>query len=105
LPKNKAILSSPRTLEQYPEILRARAVRERETKIKPLAIISQNRALATSPRYREEHPELLLSGSPATQVAAARPSDQLQKLTRNKALAVSPRFLEEHPELLRNRPE
>src|SRR5260221_9175592 len=64
LPKNKAVLSSPRTLEEFPELLRAAQLREgaiakAESRTERLARLTENRGLAVSPRFREEHPELL----------------------------------------------
>lgn len=104
LPKNRAILSSPRTLEQYPEILRTQSIARGESQTEKLAKLTENRALAASPRFREEHPELVRPES-FEKALAARTSEQRERLgdlTGNRALAASPRYLEEHPEVLRS---
>src|SRR6267378_1178590 len=103
LSQNRALLRSPRYLEEHPELLRSRAgtesrVFEPERPAKPTA----NIALANSPRYREEHPELRWAKLPAKPAVSA--NEGLAKLMENKALAASPRFREEHPGLLRGEP-
>ena len=106
---NKALLHSPRYLEEHPELLRPAESEQREqstiNKRDSLAKLSANTALAHSPRFREDHPQLLWATSPAEERTAVSETDRLVKLTENKALANSPRFREEHPELLRGRPE
>jgi len=104
-PKDRALFSSPRYLEDHPELLRAPLAREGPSTLQKdrLAALTENTALANSPRFREEHPELrwtIPSGGPSV-VQTASESERLKKLTENTALANSPRFLEEHPELLR----
>lgn len=109
LPKNRAVLSSPRTLEQFPELLRSGLLREREpaeakSRTERLSKLTGNRALAASPRFLEEHPELLRPRVSAEELlarASAR-QERLFELTENRALANSPRFLEAHPEILRS---
>ena len=109
LTTNKALLHSPRYLEEHPELLRPAESEQRERstmhKRDSAAKLSANTALAHSPRFREEHPELLWATSPAQQRMAQSETDRLTKLTENKALTNSPRFREEHPELLRSGPE
>lgn len=106
LPKNRAVLSSPRTLEQYPEILHRQPVARGESRRERLAKLNENRALAASPRFREEHPELLRSESSEKELAAriSEKRERLGELTENRALAASPRYLEEHPEIQRGTP-
>lgn len=107
-PKQTALLSSPRYLEEHPELLRVPSFRGRSAALQTdrLATITENTALANSPRFREEHPELRWAMPSAEQSAAqnVREGDRLRKLTENRALAASPRFREEHPELLRTEP-
>jgi len=103
-PSNKALLASPRYLEEHPELLRQQRSVGGSSGLNPahLAIVSENSALTQSPRFREEHPELRWV-MPSAQEAVARDvteSDRMRKLTDNKALAASPRFREEHPEIL-----
>ena len=109
LTTNKALLHSPRYLEEHPELLRPADSEQREQstihKRDSLAKLSANTALAHSPRFREDHPQLLWATSPAEERTAARETHRLVNLTENKALANSPRFREEHPELLRGGPE
>jgi len=110
LPKslNKALLASPRYLEEHPELLRGQQAAGESPALNPghLATVTENNALAHSPRFREEHPELRWA-MPSAQESVAqngRDGDRLSKLLENKALAASPRFREEHPELLRREP-
>ena len=107
-PKQTALLSSPRYLEEHPELLRTPPSREKASTLQTdrLATVTENRALANSPRFREAHPELrwaIPSGQEPVAQAVSE-SERLKKLTENKALANSPRFREEHPELLRTEP-
>jgi len=105
-PQNKAVLKSPRYLEEHPELLRGQSsgVESPALKSEQLTKVTENSALAHSPRFREEHPELRWAIASAEQSVAQRTSekDRLRKLTENKASAASPRFREEHPELLRS---
>lgn len=103
LPNHRAFLSSPRAMEEHPEILRIPLVARGESSKERLAQLSANRALAASPRFREAHPELLRPQLPAEKLAAgaAERRERLAELTENTALAASPRFGEEHPEVLR----
>ena len=93
--KNTALLTSPRYLEEHPELLRGQTF-SGESKIASQAKLTGNIALANSPRFREAHPELRLSSSSAEQLPARQVSESERrgKLTANKALAASPRFRE-----------
>lgn len=111
LPKNRAVLASPRTLEQFPELLRTKLSSEEfparvGSKADRLIKLSENRALAASPRFREEHPELLrVSPSKVGSIVqVAHTGSRMTETTENRALVNSPRFLEEHPEILRGTP-
>ena len=100
LTPNKAILHSPRYLEEHPELLRATQDEQSSArKTHSLANLNRNSALANSPRFREEHPELLW-----TNPSPGRTTASEQELTENKALVNSPRFREQRPELLRGGP-
>ena len=105
-PRNKALLASPRYLEEHPELLRGQPSGGASPALNPqhLATVTENSALAHSPRFREEHPELRWSIPSARESVAqnVRDRDWLSKRSENKALAASPRFREEHPELLRS---
>lgn len=104
LPQHRAFRSSPRVMEEHPEILRAPPAARAERMAERSAKLSENRALAASPRFQERHPELLRTQPPAETLASrAQESrrERLAELTDNKALAASPRFVEEHPEVLR----
>lgn len=105
---NRAVLASPRTLEQFPEVLRTRRAAEGTVvrSISPadrLVQLSGSGASAASPRFREENPELLrVSPSRAASlVRAANKTESLTVVVKNGAVANSPRFLEEHPEVPR----
>ena len=107
-PQDTARLSSPRYLEEHPELLRMPSSGA-EPSVLPrdrLAKLTENTALANSPRFQEEHPELRWVLPPGQQFIPATVSqrERLEKLTENTALANSPRFLEAHPELLRREP-
>lgn len=102
LPTNRALLSSPRTLEEFPEL----AVRgvpgsslgiRRSTAGSTTSKLTTNHALAVSPRYIEEHPELARTGAgnPSVRNCKWVPSEVL----RNPAFASSPRVLEQYPSL------
>ena len=107
-PKDTARLSSPRYLEEHPELLHGSSFREESPGLHKdrLARLTGNTALANSPRFQEEHPELRWVLPPGQQFIPPTISqrERLEKLTENTALANSPRFLEEHPELLRREP-
>ena len=109
LTTNKALLHSPRYLEEHPELLRPAEREQSEQsamhKRDWLAKLNANTAQAHSPRFREEHPQLMWATSSAEEQTAVKERDRLDKLTENKALANSPRFREEHPELSRGEPE
>jgi hypothetical protein len=106
LTDNAALLSSPRYLEDHPELLRGwpngRDISV--VKAQQFPALTDNIALAGSPRYEEKHPELLRSLSPAEQHQADSEATRMRKLTENSALAATPRFREVHPELLRAQP-
>ncbi len=106
LTDNAALLSSPRYLEDHPELLRPRPSREESPALKAqrLAVLTENAALANSPRFLEDYPALLRSAYSTNLSQTVSQADQLKKLTENKALAASPRFLEVHPELLHAQP-
>lgn len=57
--KNRAVLASPRTLEEFPELARS-APPQDETRSKQsrLVELTRNRAVAASPRVLEEFPWL-----------------------------------------------
>lgn len=112
LPTNRAILASPRTLEQFPELLRGhsispaeaatRAVREKQQ----LDRVRDNAAVAASPRTLEQFPELVRVPPSAEELiaSAARREQRLRRLAENRAVTASPRILEEFPELDQSRP-
>src|SRR6478672_11770252 len=67
-PSHSALLSSPRYLEEHPELLRVaapHAIVTSKSTTPLMTAVPQNRALTSSPRYREEHPEIVLSGEAA----------------------------------------
>jgi predicted nicotinamide N-methyase len=103
--KNTALLTSPRYLEEHPELLRGQTFGG-ESKIASQARLTGNIALANSPRFREAHPELrLFTSSPTPSPSRSiSETERLSKLTAHKALAASPRFREQHPEILRVQP-
>jgi hypothetical protein len=105
LPKHREALSAPRTFEQFPELLRAPAMRERPvvdaaSRTERIAKLTENRALAASPRFKEEHPEVLQLEQGTITVRV----EEWVEPTSNRALLASPRYLEEHPEILRSTP-
>lgn len=106
--KNTALLTSPRYLEEHPEILREQWSGQKSPahNTDQLAKLTENTALANSPRFREAHPELQWAAFPSDQTVAqnSSQSDRLSKLTQNKALANSPRFIEQYRGLLHNEP-
>lgn len=108
LPTNRALLVSPRILEEFPELSRGSPT-ETETRAaaarwsKHLAEIRKNRAFAASPRTLEQYPELART-APSVEESRAREERHMKHLaevTRNRAFAASPRTLEEFPELAR----
>jgi hypothetical protein len=103
--RNTALLTSPRYLEEHPELLRGQTFGG-ESKIASQAKLTGNIALANSPRFREAHPELRWAASSSEQSSARSisPGERRRKLTANQALAASPRFREQHPEILRMQP-
>jgi hypothetical protein len=103
--KNTALLTSPRYLEEHPELLRGRTFGG-ESKIASQVNLAGNIALANSPRFREAHPELRWAASsvPQSGTPSISESERWARLTANKALAASPRFREAHPEVSREQP-
>ncbi len=103
---NAALLSSPRYLEDHPELLRPPPSREENPALKAqrLAVLTENSALANNPRFLEDHPVLLRAAYSTDQSQSVSQADRVRKLTENKALADSPRFQELHPQLLRAQP-
>lgn len=90
--QNRAFLTAPRTLEEFPAFARAPFP---GSEVRPQTMRVWNRAFAASPRALEEFPEL-------SRVAPSRaPSDELAALPRNRAFLAAPRTLEEFPALSR----
>jgi hypothetical protein len=106
--QNSALLSSPRYLEEHPELLRSSSAarQSNSVSVKQSVETPVNIALANSPRFREQHPEYRFATvSPARTIASRiNPAEQLRRLTQNRALAANPRFREQHPELLQLEP-
>jgi hypothetical protein len=101
-PSERWILSVPRTLEEYPGLLRQSSapdttqMRARADAI--LEDIKKNKAFASSPRVREEFPELDRSAQVAPVDSSKAASEtEIAKLLKNPALARSPRMLEIYP--------
>ena len=91
-PQNRAFLTAPRTLEEFPALAR---ISFPGSKVRPQTVRVWNRAFAASPRVLEEFPDL-------SRVAPSRaPSDELAALPRNRAFLAAPRTLEEFPALSR----
>jgi hypothetical protein len=96
------ILSGPRTLEEYPGLLRQSSAHDttqaRARADVVLEDIKKNKAFVSSPRVREEFPELDRSGQVGRVVGSKAGSETaIAKLLQNRALAKSPRMLEIYP--------
>ena len=104
--QNRALVHSPRMIEQFPELARVSVASttdssKPDTKATQLAEIIKNPAFANSPRVRELYPELAFYGQ--TPSASSSKSDasttELARVMQNQALANSPRMKEQFPEL------
>ena len=106
LPKNQALLVSPRMLEEFPELSRKASPNLLARPNDSPKGFAANGALAASPRFREEHPELRRAApsQPEPMKQVAHRSGRITSSRENKAFARSPRFLEEHPLMLRAMP-
>ena len=89
---NLALLSSPRTLEEFPALARGTISSD---KITQQTSVTMNRAFVASPRAQEEFPELTRMATPRAV------KNQLAGLGNNRALRATPRILEEFPALAR----
>ncbi|MBI2948591.1 MAG: hypothetical protein HYY23_13190 [Verrucomicrobia bacterium] len=106
LPRNQALLVSPRILEEFPELSRTAPSNLVARRSNRPSGFTANGALTASPRFREEHPELLrvAPSQPEPMKQVAHRSSRITLSRENKAFARSPRFLEEHPLILRVMP-
>lgn len=106
--ENTALLSSPRYLEEHPELLRTPSVGRKSHPVSTKRSVETavNTALVNSPRFREEHPQFRFAPVSEEEAIAEQISEteRLRRLMENRALASSPRFREQHPELLRVAP-
>jgi hypothetical protein len=97
------IQSGPRTLEEYPWLLRQSSAHDttqaRARADAVLVGIKKNKAFASSPRVREEFPKLNRPPQVTTEVVsrARVETDSNAELLKNQAWAKSPRVLEVYP--------
>jgi hypothetical protein len=108
---HRAARFAPRTLEEFPELLRSFSAPVPAATTMgaegELQTSRQNSLVAFGPRFLEENPQLLRA-APAPQEASARDAlweNRVASINENRAVAASPRVREEIPELLRKTPE
>lgn len=101
--ENTALLSSPRYLEEHPELLRTPSVGRKSHPVSTKRSVETavNTALANSPRFREEQFRFAPVAEEEAIAEQISETERFRRLMENRALASSPRFREQHPELLR----
>lgn len=105
--QNRALVHSPRMIEQFPELAHAAwgpaTTAKLDSRPEKLADIAKNGAFANSPRTRELYPELAFSGQTPTANSStpAASTSELARVMKNQSLTNSPRMKERFPELAR----